>query len=492
MLRKLSLATEMVFGKIPPMNTHQPLYHELAERMGDLIRKGTFTSGCRLPSVRKMSREHGVSITTVVEAYGRLEDCGLIEPRARSGYFVSAPKVVNGELPRPARTTKSPVAVKCPDIFAAIVQAVADPGIVPFGTAVPGDGIVPGKRIASLSNAICRRMGSAAYRYSMTPGRLELRTAVARRLLTAGVKAAPDDIVTTLGATEALALVLRAMTRHGDVVAVEIPTYFGVLHLLKDLGLKVVEVPMNAREGIDLDALDEITARLPVKACIVQPSYQNPVGSCMSDASKRRLLELAEARDFSVVEDDLYGELGHAGPRPKALKHFDGHDRVTLCGSVSKCLAPGLRVGWVLPGKWADEVKRLKTIHYPANATVSELVVAEFFKTGGYDRHLRRIGALFARQCAQIREAVLKVFPAGTRVNQPKGGFVLWIEMPPGFDSERFAAMALAKGISLMPGSFFSATCRMKHCLRLSCGTACDERALKAVATLGKLAHQIS
>jgi tryptophan synthase beta chain len=133
------------------------------------------------------------------------------------------------------------VAVKCPDIFAAVVEAVADPGIVPFGAAVPGDGIVPGIRIASLSNAICRRMGSAAYRYSMAPGRIELRAAVARRLLTAGVKVTPDDIVTTLGATEALALVLRAMTRPGEVVAVEIPTYFGVLHLLKDLGLKVAE-----------------------------------------------------------------------------------------------------------------------------------------------------------------------------------------------------------------------------------------------------------
>lgn len=474
------------------MSAQQPLYHELAERMDNLIRKGTFSSGSRLPSVRSMSREHGVSITTVMEAYGRLENLGLIEPRARSGYFVSAPTIVNGELPRPARTTKSPVAVKCPDIFAAIVQAVADPQIVPFGTAVPGDAIVPGKKIATLSNAICRRMGSAAYRYSMAPGRIELRKAVARRLLTAGVKVTPDDIVTTLGATEALALILRAMTRPGDVVAVEIPTYFGVLHLLKDLGLKVVEVPMNAQEGIDLNALHEITARLPVKACIVQPSFQNPVGSCMSDASKRRLVALAEARDFTIIEDDLYSELGHHGPRPKALKHFDRHDRVILCGSVSKCLAPALRVGWVLPGKWIDEVKRLKTIHYMANATVSELVVAEFFKTGGYDRHLRRIGGLFSKQCAQMREAVLKVFPEGTRVNQPKGGFVLWVEMPTGFDSEDFAAKALGTGISLMPGSFFSATCRMKHCLRLSCGTAFDERAMKAVVTLGKLAQQIA
>jgi DNA-binding transcriptional MocR family regulator len=473
------------------MNTHQPLYQELAERMGDLIRKGTFSAGNRLPSVRSMSREHGVSITTVIEAYGRLEDRGLIEPRARSGYFVSAPKVVNGELPRPARTSRIAVAVKCPDIFAAVVEAVADPGIVPFGAAVPGDGIVPGIRIASLSNAICRRMGSAAYRYSMAPGRIELRAAVARRLLTAGVKVTPDDIVTTLGATEALALVLRAMTRPGEVVAVEIPTYFGVLHLLKDLGLKVAEVPMNARDGIDLNALDEIAARLPVKACIVQPSYQNPVGSCMSDASKRRLVEIAAARDFTIIEDDLYGELGHSGHRPKALKHFDRHDRVVLCGSVSKSLAPALRVGWVLPGKRIDEIKRLKTIHYPANATVSELVVAEFFRMGGYERHLRRIGGLFAKQCAVMRESVLKTFPEGTRVNQPKGGFVLWIEMPAGFDSEEFAARALAKGISLMPGSFFSATCRMKHCLRLSCGTACDDRALKAVATLGKLAHRM-
>ena len=466
-----------------------PLYHDLADRIAELIRKGTFVPGSRLPSVRRMSREQGVSVTTVIEAYGRLEDRGAIEPRARSGYYVSAPKVAAWELPRPAKAASKPVAVKCPDIFAAMVEAVADPKVVQFGAAVPGDAIIPGKRLASISNAITRRLGAAAYRYSMTPGRIELRTAVARRMLTAGVKTGPADVITTLGATEALSLALRATTRPGDLVAVEAPTYFGILHLIKDLGLQVVEIPMDSREGIDLDMLDDVSSRLPLKACIVQPSYQNPVGSCMGDDAKRRLVALAASRDFTVIEDDLYGELGHAGPRPRALAHFDRDDRVILCGSVSKCLAPGLRVGWILPGKHIDEVKRLKTIHNLANATVSELVVAEFFNSGGYDRHLRRVRGLYAAQCARVREAILQSFPDGTRVNQPMGGFVLWIEMSPDFDSERFAANALRKGISLMPGSFFTATCRLKHCLRLSCGGACDERALKAIATLGKLAQ---
>jgi DNA-binding transcriptional MocR family regulator len=467
-----------------------PLYQNLAERLATLIAGGTFSAGSRLPSVRRMSREQRVSVTTVLEAYGRLEDQGIIESRPRSGYYVRPPQVLSGELPRAVRRAAKPVAVTHSSIFETVMDAVADTDVVPFGLAVPGDDIMPAAKLASMTNGVIRRHGAAAFRYTMAPGRRELQVALSRRYLSGGIEAPPEWILITQGATEAIALALRATTRPGDLVAVESPTYFGILQLAKDLGLRVLEIPVNATTGLDVAVFKTLLEKFQVAVCIVQPSYQNPVGSCMSDEAKRELVDLANRHDFMIIEDDLYGEISHREGRPTTVSYYDHNHRVIHCSSFSKVLAPGLRVGWVANGKYFDEMKRLKTIHYMANPTVSELVAAEFLEAGGYDRHLRRIRGLFDERCHAMREAVLESFPDGTRVNQPTGGFVLWVEMPEGFDSEEFAVKAIAAGISLVPGTIFTPTCRLRNCFRLSCGSAFDERAAKAVKTLGRLARQ--
>lgn len=466
------------------------IYQELADRFGELIRMGTFPPGSRLPSVRRLAREQHVSITTVLESYGLLEDRGMIESRPRSGYFVRPPQVTDGQLPRPARAPKRPVVVRSPEILQAVMEAACDPAMVPFGAAVPGRDAIPAKSLNAIANAMIRRHGADVYQYSMAPGRHELRAAVSRRLLAAGVRASPEEIVATQGASEALALALRATSRPGNIIAVESPTYFGILHLARDLGLEVLEVPMDVRDGIDLDVLDALTGQHKVAACVVQPVYQNPVGSCMPDSSKSRLAEIARRRDFAIIEDDLYGELSHSGQRSKAVAHYDTDGRVLMCGSVSKSIAPGLRIGWIRAGRYIDQVRKLKTTHSLSNPTLQELIVADFLKSGAAERQWRRISQLFAEQCMRMREAVLREFPAGTRVNQPQGGFVLWVELPEGSDSEKLASLALERGIGIIPGSVFSASCRLKRCLRLSCGAGFDERAAKAIRTLGKLAQK--
>lgn len=485
--RDLSLVSLRNARHPDAMPSPPPLYRHIADRIATLIDGGTFPVGSRLPSVRRMSREQRVSVTTVLEAYGRLVDRGVIESRARSGYFVRPRPVEQAQLPRPVRAPARPVTVRCSSIFEAVMSAVADPRVVPFGAAVPGDELLPNARLASLTNAVVRRHGPAAFRYTMAPGRRELRRALSRRLLAAGVDVTPEQILTTQGATEGMALALRATTSPGDLVAVESPTFFGILQLLKQLDLKAVEVPMDPREGIDLDQLEKIAELQPLKACLVQPSYQNPLGSCMPQPARKALVELARRHDFVLIEDDLYGELSHGEQRLPALSHFDTDDHVILCGSVTKSIAPGLRVGWILPGSRMEPIRELKRVQYPANPTVSELVVAEFMEAGGYERHLRRCRARHAAQCDRMREAVLEAFPAGTRVNRPTGGFVLWVEMPEGFDSEAFAVRAFREGISLVPGSLFSPSCRLANCFRLSCGALFDDRAQTAIRTLGKL-----
>lgn len=466
----------------------RPLYQELADRLASLIRGGTFKAGDRLPSVRQASREHEVSISTVMEAYRLLESRGVIQARPKSGFYVPPPSRLVTKVAAKSGFSAKPVEVGSSSIFGMVMELSENRKVVPFGSAAPDESIIPSAKLATLTHAVLRKHKADALRYTPPGGRRELRVALSRRLLVAGIKAAPDEIITTHGATEALLLALRATTARGDLVAVESPTYFGILHLIRDLGLKAIEIPAEWPGGMNLDILESAIKRHRIAACIVQPNFQNPVGSVMSRQTKKRLAQLSSKHGFSIIEDDAYGELSHDGSRPSSIALHGGN--VLHCGSVSKTIAPGLRVGWVVPGARMPEVLRLKSIQHPWNATLSELMVASFLDEGGYDRHLRKIRALYAAQCAKTRQAVLQHFPVGCRVEVPAGGFVLWVQMPDGFDSEAFAIQAMAKGISLVPGTLFSASGGLKNCLRLSCGFSFGPKTLDAIRLLGKLAEK--
>ncbi len=468
----------------------EPIYQNVADRLAGLIGAGTFRAGDRLPSVRVLSRDWRVSITTVLGAYSLLEDRGIVAPRSRSGYYVRPRPVTREQLPRPLPGNGEPVDVSCAGITEKIMDAASAPGIVPFGAAVPCDEIFPTARLATLFGSVVRAAGAGAFQYSMPPGRRELRVQIARRLLGAGVAVAPDDVMTTSGAIDAVLLALRATCEPGDVVAVESPTYFGILSMVQELGLKVIELPVRAGGGVSVDAMAEAFASHPVKACVLQPNFQNPLGAVISDSDKKRIVALAATHGVSLIEDDLYGDLHFGAERPRALKAFDPGDTVIHCGSYSKALAPGLRVGWIVAGSRYHRIKRLKYTHSLANATASELVLAEYLKSGGVDRHLRKVRRTFAQQTHQIREALIDAFPAGLRVADPTGGFVLWCEMPPGFDSEVFALAALDRRISVVPGTLFSASCGLRHCFRISCGFPLDDRARRALEILGRLAAE--
>ncbi|MEK7949301.1 aminotransferase-like domain-containing protein [Luteolibacter soli] len=466
------------------MPTAAPLHQELSEKLAGLIRAGTFPAGSRFPSIRHTSREHRVSISTVMETYRHLEDEGFIEARPRSGYYVAPPKITADRFPTTATRASKPL--KVGSIVETLMDTAGDPTFVPFGTAAPGDGIVPEAKLAAITREVMRKHGAEALRYTPPQGRRELRTALSRRLFDIGLKVAPDDIITTQGGTEGLNLALQATCKTGDLVAVETPAYFGTLNIIRNLGLRVIEIPVDPRTGLVVEALATALKKHAITACVVQPHFQNPIGSLMPEANKKALAGLAAKHGFTIIEDDVYGDLSHDGVRPPSIAAHS--DRVIHCGSVSKTIAPGLRVGWLVPGPHLAEIRRLKSIQCPWNGTLSELVIAGLLDAGGYDRHLRRIRGLYAGQCAQTREAVLRHFPDYARVNRPAGGFVLWVEMPAGFDSQAFTQAALKKGISLSPGTIFSASGGLNHCFRLSCGFAFGERTLEAISTLGKLA----
>ena len=465
------------------------VYHRVAERIEGLITAGTFRPGDRLPSVRSLSRDWRVSVTTAVGAYSLLEDRGFVEPRSRSGYYVRARRLSPERLPRQIEVEGDPVEVGCAEITEKIMDASATPGIVPFGAAVPADEILPSARLALLYSSVVRSAGAVAHQYSMPPGLQGLRVELAKRLLGSGITVSPDEIIATSGAIDAVLLAVKSVCEAGDVVAVESPTYFGILSMVRELGLKVVEIPVFADRGVCTRALEEAFTTHPVKACILQPNYHNPVGSVMPDVEKKRAVALAKRHGVTLIEDDLYGDLHFSEKRPLSLKAFDPGDTVIHCGSYSKSLAPGLRVGWIVPGKRHHRIKSLKYATSLANATASEMVVAEFLKSGGVERHLRKVRRIYARQTHEIREAILGSFPAGIRVTLPEGGFLLWCQMPDGFDAEAFALAALKRKISVVPGTLFSASCGLRNFFRISCGFPLDDRSRRAIGILAKLAE---
>jgi len=463
-------------------------YERLAEALLDDIGKGIYRPGDRLPGVRRLAAGHGVSVSTAVAACRRLEDDGVIEARPRSGYFVRAGVGRWLELPPVSRPEIRPAEVTGQDLVLRLVQATNDPSILQLGAAVPDPAFLPTRAIERALARAGRQHRSRAATYEFPPGAPELRRQIARRLAERGCHDSPDEIVITNGAQEAIALALQAVARPGDVVAVDSPTFYGLLQVIESLELRALEIPTDPEAGIELSALQLAIDRWPVTACVTVPSYSNPLGSCMPDERRRALVELLGRHRIALIEDDVYGELGFSGPLPRTLRAWQGRGEVIHCGSFSKTLSPGLRIGWIAAGeRLFERVEYLKYVENLAAPTLPQLAVADYLAHGGYDRYLASARREYARAVARMREAVGRLFPPGTRVSRPKGGFVLWVELPEHVDTLRLANRALAAGISIAPGPAFSSTGKYRNCLRLSCATPWSprvERGLHRLATL--------
>ncbi len=465
------------------------LYEHLADELGQAIDRGSLRAGDRLPSVRRLAQERSVSVATVVEAYLRLENSGLVEVRPKSGHFVRRRQPVTAE-PRAPRACSTPSRVTVTDAYTKILEAMRDPELLPFGCANTDPEYLPIAALNRILTQITREMTTVGARYEGAPGLLTLRRQIARRANEVGVALSEHDLCTTIGATEGLSLALRAVAKPGDVIAVESPAYFGVLQSIAGLGMRALEIPAHPRTGLDVGALEETLRTQPIKAVMVTPTISNPLGSIMPEEERARLVRLARRHDLPVIEDDVYGELVFDGSRPRPLRAFvdsseDSH--VVLVSSVSKTLAPGYRVGWIAGGRWHDQIVRIKYSQSLACPTILGMAVAEFLASGSYDRHLRRLRGLLSGNVQRYREAILAAFPEGTRVSSPRGGYVLWVELPPGNDALELHERALAKGIVIAPGPLFSARQRFANFIRISAGAPWSERVATGLRTLGRL-----
>lgn len=460
-----------------------PLYEDVADRIQDLIERGTLRAGQKIPSVRGLHRDWGVSISTVLEAYRTLEDRGVVEVRAQSGHYVR-PQLMRSPEPK---LSAAGTGLDTQDLMVRITMRAGNEGLLSLGCGLPDPNQLPLEQLDRLMGRIARE-SRGSHDYVMAPGHLKLRRAIAKRLITAGCTQSPDDLVITNGCQEALDLCFRTLCSPGDRVAVESPTYFGLLEILRAQGIEAVEVPCHPRTGMDLDALAKV---LPdVYAVAVSANYSNPLGSLMPDANKQRLVEMCARAGVPVVEDDAYGELGFDGKRPRSLKAFDRGGLVLSCGTLSKTLSPGLRVGWVAPGRFTGELARRKMVSSLACSTVPQLTAAAFLENGGYDRQLRRLRRGYRDRVQAIRDAVYESFPDGTGISRPRGGQFVWVELPSGSSLELFEK-AWDEGISVAPGPMFSASGGHARCLRLNASVVLDSRTEGAIRRLGELARGV-
>lgn len=466
----------------------QPLYHRIAETVETAILSGALRAGDRLPSVRQLSEQHGVSVTTAVQAYRMLENRARIEARPKSGYYVTQGPPA---MPEPSFDATLPECAgdgsDMDSVLAEFVQVVDDPLAAPSFCALPARSLVPEARLRHLIATLNRRHPEYVSRYPMT-GSLALRQEIARRAVSFGARVRPEDIVITSGGMEGVFLALMATTEPGDTVAVESPGFFMLLQAVRGLGRRVLEVPTHPRDGMSVDALD-LATQVPgaVRAVVLMPNFQNPLGCLMPDENKRRIAALMAERGVAIIENDLYGEAAHCSHRPGVLQAFDTTGNVLLSSAFTKTLAPGLRIGWIAPGRWLRRVQMLKVRSSNAAPVLPQEVLAQFMHDGGYDHHMRRLRAALGAQVRAVADAVARYFPPGCARSLPQGGFMLWVELPRGVDSRRVFAEAKAAHVGVAPGTAFSFTHRYDHCIRLQCGEPWSPRIEAGLRMLGAI-----
>jgi DNA-binding transcriptional MocR family regulator len=468
------------------------LYEQVAARFEQQVNDGILLPGDRLPSVRMLSREQGISLSTAYKVYVELENKGIIEARTRSGYYVRK----RYQQPRRMPLFKSPLPAGRPvsvvDMITAVFRQIPNEHIIQLSRALPSAELMPVAKLNKSMLESLRRSDSGNGHYETLQGNLALRKQIAKHGFYFGGSITPEDVVTTQGCMEALVFCLRALAKPGDTVAIESPTYFGIFNIMLSLDLKVLEIPVDAEQGLDIDYLEHAMEMQEIKACLFVNNFNNPTGALMPDVKKRRLVELLKTKQIPLIEDDIYGDLYFGNKRPLTCKSFDTDGLVLLCSSVSKSLAPGYRVGWCIPGRFKEQVLSIKMMHTVSSATPTQAAIANFFETGRYDLHLRKLRKALHLQCLKYSEAIAQSFPKRIRISAPQGGYALWIELEPCIDAFDLFQKAMEAGISIAPGQVFSTDARFSNFIRISFGTPINQEIRRSIKVLGDLIRQLA
>ncbi|WP_163399082.1 PLP-dependent aminotransferase family protein [Flavobacterium fluviatile] len=472
------------------MKNSNYLYLQFADVIEKQIKSGLLSVGDKLPSIREVCAETGYSMSTVSKAYYEIESRSLIESRPQSGYYVSNISARIAPEPTPSSPVLTTHNIDREDLIDLVYGNMTDKNVTMLSLGFPSNELLP---IAKLNKGMVqamRQLPNSGTSYEEMQGNVNLRKEVARWSFAWGGTLNEDDIITSPGCVSAISYCLMAVTKPGDTIVTESPVYFGVLQLAKSLGLHVMELPTNITTGIELEALKKAISTKKIKACVLMSNFSNPSGSMMPNEHKEETVRLMELHNIPLIEDDIHGDLYFGSARPTNCKTYDKSGIVMCCSSVSKTLAPGYRVGWVVPGKFKKEILRTKLYHTISSPTITHEVVGDFLKNGRYENHLRKIRQILNHNCNNYINTILESFPKGTKVSKPQGGFFLWIELDKKIDTAEFYHLAMKHNISIAPGRIFSFQNQFSNCMRLSFGLPWTHELRLSIQTLGKLAAQ--
>lgn len=469
------------------------LYLQVADGLEKMISEDVLKIGDKLPSVRMLSDEYGISMGTAFQAYYHLEGKGLIESRPKSGYYVRFSQRRFRELPRIVQPEMLSHEVSVKEMIASIYGDIASPNdkVINFALAVPDVSLLPAAKLNKSVTHVLRHHKDHCISYETPQGNPELRKQIAKLSFNWGGKVKAEDILITSGGLEAMTLCLRAVTQPGDTVAVESPNYFGIFQAIENMGLKVVEISSSPVDGLDLEHLQEAIRKHSIKACVVIPNFNNPLGSCMPDEKKKELVSIITKHHIPLIEDDIYGELYFGKQRPRTCKYYDTKGLVMYCSSLSKSLAPGYRIGWTIPGKQLETVKQYKRIQNISSPTLTQAAIAHYLQHGRYEYHLKQLRKALHTQCLRYLQGIIEYLPEDTKVSRPAGGFVLWVQLNKKINTFKLRVEAMKHHISIVPGRIFSGSANYNNCIRISFGKPWDKDADDGLQTLGRIIRKM-
>ncbi len=463
-------------------------YKKVEQEISKHIHAGDLTQGDKLPSLRQMSSNLKVSISTISHAYEELEKRGLIESRPRSGYFVRSEfRKIPTPIVKPAQILE-PHTVTKNKLIQTALETVGNKKLLQLGVVCPGSELLPTKQLTKIMAEVIRENPTLSVEYESIAGNLQLRRQIAFRSVDCGSNVTAEELMITIGAMEALYISLRALTRAGDLVLIQSPTYYCFLQLVESLGLRALEIPSCPRNGINTEELAAAVKKFDIKACILSPNFNNPDGGLTPDDAKKEIVNLLAKKDIPLVEDDVYGDVYFGDTRPRTFKSFDRKGGVLLCSSFSKTISPGYRIGWLAPGRYLDKAMEIKATTNVACASPTQMATARYLKDAHFDRHLKKLRLAMKEQMTKMRTEIALSFPKGTKVTDPKGGSVLWVELPAGTDGVKLFFKAKEEGIGIVPGSIFSTRDAFSNYIRISSGSPWNDAIQNGIKRLGELA----
>ena len=478
--------------------SHVPLYIQLRDQLRALVNTGDLRPGERIPASRELAIQLGVHRTTVANAYAELESEGLISGHVGRGTFICRESEVQ-KVPLMIHPLPLSGGLRWESLFAdergeealsRLMQA-APRDAISFVIARPATEFFPVEDLRNCSNAVWRKEGPEILQFGSSDGYPGLKKVLVSMLRSEAYEATDQNLLITDGCQQALDLLCKAFLRPGDTVLIENPTYPGTLAILTGARVRVLGVPVRTDSGpgttpgVDVSTIEAVLMQNRVKMIVITPDFQNPTGTTLPVAERRRLLELAARFQVPIVEDHIYARLRARGERVPSLKQLDRSNLVIQIDSFSKIAFPGLRVGWIVAP--ANVIERLRMVKQTTDLHTGHLgqaILAEYMRRGLLSRHLERTRKAYSARLAALEQALDRHMPAGTKWTRPEGGMCVWVELPPGFDANELLIHVRERGVLFSPGRYFYLQNPMPNTLRLGFPGVNERDIARGIATL--------